>query len=356
MQSIELRPGQVVELELTKSKDEILQFRTLVEEFEGDSEFTLLAPLYKAMPYPFRDHDVVDVIYTVHDEENKPHAFVFQARTVERYRRGHLTYLKIERISDVTKLQRRGFYRLNYVADMNFEILTEENEDNQAALETIITRDISAGGLRGIVTMQLPVGTRLRIHLILGTETIVLNSRVISSYHVEDSILRYEIRAEFFGLNAKETGHLIQVINQMQSEYIRRMSAITLEERLASYGHEELMSSERRRNKDWVLKWLDWSVVLTWLLTFVAIILFLMAFPEMPNTLDRYYGYSVRLEWDLSLIQRNIYVLLTLFVLTSVSIILNATRLKREGDHFRPTLIVMAVLSLILIMIYILFF
>lgn len=356
MQSIELKPGQVIELELEKSKDEILQFRTLIEEYDGDTEFTLLAPMYRSMPYPFRDEEIVDVIYTVHDEENKPHAFTFKAKTDKRYRQGQLTYLKIIRTSEVTKLQRRGFYRLSYVADMTFEVLDEAGEVTPVEPHTIVTKDISAGGVRGIVTAKLPVGTRIRLHLVLGGDEMTLESRVISSRRVEDSAIRYEIRGAFFGLNAKETGHLIQVINQMQSEYIRRMSAVSLEERLATYGHDELLFSERRVKRDWVLKWLDWSVVLTWLLTFVVVIIFLLAMPEMPNTIDRYYGYPVRLEWDLSLVQKNVYFLLALFVLTSISIILNATRLKRADDHYRPTLIVMGIISLILIMVYILFF
>lgn len=356
MQSIDIRPGQVVELELEKSKNEILQFRTLVEEHKGDTEFTLLAPMYKAMPYPFRDEDVIDLIYTVHDEENKPHAFLFKAKVVERYRRGDLTYVKIVRISEVTKLQRRGFYRLSYVADMNYEVLQEDNDEAPSELRNIITRDISAGGFRGIVTEQLAVGTRVRFHLDLGKEPILLNSRIVSSSRVEDSMLRYEIRGEYYGLSAKETGNLIQAINHMQSEYIRRMSAASLEDRLSIYGHDELLFSERRRRKDWVLRWLDWSVIFTWLLTFLILVNFLLAMPERPNTIDRFYGYPVRLNWDMSMIQRNIYFLLALFVITSFSVVLNSTRLKREEDHYRFSLVVMGGMSLLMIVAYILFF
>lgn len=355
MRSIELRPGQVVELELAKSKDETLQFRTLVEEYKGDTEFTLLAPMYKSTPYPFREQDVVDLIYTVHDEENKPHAFVFKAKTIERYRRGELTYLRVIRISDVTKLQRRGFYRLNYVADMFYEILSEEESQETPEVYTLITRDISAGGFRGIVHEQIPAGTRLRFHLNLGKEPILINAKVISVSRVQDSSTRYEIRTEFFGLTARDTGELIQAINHMQSEYIRRMAASSLEERLAAYGHDELLYSERRRGKDWVLKWLDWSVVLTWILTFLIMVNFLLAMPEKPNIIDHYYGYPVRLDWDMTMIQRNIYLLLALFVVSSFSIVLNATRMKREEDQYRYTLVVMGILSLILLVIYILF-
>lgn len=356
MQRIELRPGQVVELELAKSKDDILQFRTLIEECDGDTQFVLLAPMYKGLPYPFRDNDVVDVIYTVHDEENNPHAFVFDAKIDERYRRGNLTYIKIIRVSGVTKLQRRGFYRLNYVADMKYELLTEEGGNPSSRLRAVITRDISAGGFRGIVTEQMSIGSRILFHLDLDTVPLLLFGRIISSNRVEDSILRYEIRVQFTGLSAKETGNLIQAINHMQSEYIRRMSASSLEDRLAMYGHDELLFSERRRGKDWVLRWLDWSMVLTWFLTFVIIVNFLLAMPERANTIDKYYGFPVRLVWDMTMIQRNIYFLLALFVVTSFSMILNLTRHKRGEDRFRYPLLAMGILSLILIFAYILFF
>lgn len=355
MQEAKLKPGQVVEVELEKSKDDILQFRTLVEECAGDTEFTLLAPMYKATPYPFRDSDAVDVIYTIHDEENVPHVFKFRAKIIGKYRQGILTYVRIVRISDIEKLQRRGFYRLSYVADMTYEVFDESQGAAASEIRPIITRDISAGGMRGIVNAELPVGTRIRFHLNLGEETMTLHARIISCGRVEDSMLRYEVRGNFTGLSSKETGRLIQAINHLQSEYIRRMSAASLEERLASYGQEEFLYSERRRSKDWILKWLDVSVILTWLLTFVSVVLFLLAMPERPNTIDRYYGYPVRLEWDLSLLHQNVYLLLALFIITSVSAVLNTTRLKREGDQLRPTLVVMGVLSLVLILVYILF-
>lgn len=351
MEGFELRPGQVVELELSKSENEVLQFRTLVEEQRDSVEYTLLAPMYKGMPYPFHSRDTVDLIYTVHDEESKPHVFTFKARTEERLWRGELSYLKIVRISEVTKLQRRGFYRLNYVADMPFLLLDEELE---AASEPriITTRDISAGGMRGVIVGPPAKGSLLQIHLELGDETLEVKGRIIDMDRQKDSTRHYDVRIAFIGQTTRDIGALVQAINRMQSEYIRRMAGTSLEERLALYGHDELLFTERRRGKDWVLRWLDWSVVATWLMTFVIIVNYLRAMPERPNIIDHYYGYRLRLDWDIGLIRSNIYLLTALFVLTSVSIVLNATRMKREGDHYRLSLIIMAAVCLVLLVIY----
>lgn len=355
MQGVELKPGQVVELELAKSEHEVMQFRTLVEERRSDSVFILLAPMYKSMPYPFHSLDEVDVIFTVHDEDHRPHVFSFRARTEERLRRGDLTYLRIVRLSEVRKLQRRGFYRLNYVADMTLHLLNEAGEPADEPQE-ITTRDISAGGLRGIVSTPLESGAEVLVHVTLEEEAFSVRGRVVSAGRMEGSHLRNEVRIEFVGLSNRETGHLIQTINRVQSEYIRRMAGTALEDRLALYGHDELLFTERRKSRDWVLRWLDWSVVITWLMTFLIIVNFLRAMPERANIIDYYYGYPLRLEWDMTIIQGNIYLLLALFVLTSGSIVLNATRMKREGDHYRSTLIVMAVLCLVMLLIYMLVF
>lgn len=356
MQSIEPKPGQVIELELAKSKDEMMQFRTLIEEVKGDLEFTLLAPMYKAMPYPFRDDEVVDFIFTVHDEENTPSAFIFKARITERFKKEDLTYLRVVRISGITKLQRRGYYRLNYVADMEYEVLQSENDRDTYTCKRIITKDVSAGGFCGIISEHLPPGGFIRLHLVLGEDKFLINARIINTSRFEESVLHNEIRCIFCPLSSKETGRLIQAINNMQSEYIRRMAGTSLEDRLRAYGHGDMMFSERRISNDWVVKWLDWSVIVTWVISFIIMANTMLAMPQRPNTIDNYYGYIVRRTWDMERIQNNIYFLLALFIVSSISLILNSTRMKRAGDRYRVSLMVMGVLSLMLILAYLFYF
>ncbi len=355
MQTIELRPGQVVELDLLKSKDEILQFRTLVESCDGDTEFVLLAPMYKAMPYPFHEQDVVDLIYTLHDEENKPHTYVFKVQTVERFRRKDLTYLRVVRTSEVTKLQRRGFYRLNYVAYMNYEVMPDDPKENPSESRTVITRDISAGGFKGVVTEKIPVGALLRIHLDLGSEPIVLTAKTISCSHLEDSKIRYEVRAEYTALSTKETSALIQAINHMQIEYIRKVAATSLEERLASYSHDELLYSERRNHRDWILWWLEVANTVSVLIAILIISNFAIARPVTPGRVYRSFFTNTRMEWDMNLIWANGYYVLALFIITAISLILNSFRLRRQGDHYRMSLVVLAASSLVVLALYILF-
>lgn len=356
MQSIEPRAGQVIELELAKSKDEIMQFRTLVEVAYGDTEFTLLAPMYKAMPYPFRDNEIVDFIFTVHDDENNPNAYVFKAKILDRYKAGDLTYLKVVRISGITKLQRRGYYRLNYVANMEYEALKSEVDRETYDCKKIIIKDVSAGGFCGIISEHLEAGSYLRLHLILGNDSFLLNAKIISTNRFEESVIHNAVRCTFCGLTSKETGRLIQAINTMQSEYIRRMAGTSLEERLKAYGNGDIMFSERRVNNDWVVKWLDWSVIITWIISFVIMANTLLAMPQRPNTIDNFYGYVVRSTWDMERIQNNIYYLLALFIVTSISLILNSTRMKRTGDRYRLSLLIMGVLSLMLILAYLFYF
>lgn len=356
MQEIHLKMGQLIELELAKSKYEIIQFRTLVEDAVGDDEFTLLAPMYRGAPYPFHNEEILDFIFTVHDADNRAQAYTFRVKPVERYHRENITYLKVQRISDIVKLQRRGFYRLNYVVEMNYEILRDEGDIDTHDLKTLLTRDVSAGGFCGIVSQPMSEGTLIRIHLVLGKEPILLKAKVIHAQRFEDSRIRSEIRCEYVGLTSKETAHLIQEINTMQSEYIRHMAGASLEERLMAYGHEGFLFSERRTKKDWVLVWLDWSVIVTWAISVIIIGNTLLAMPQRPNTLARFYGYSSGPHWDMERIKYNMYYLLILFIVTSTSVIMNSTRMKREGDRYRLSLVIMGVLSIVLIAAYLFWF
>lgn len=352
MDAVKLKPGQLVEVELEKTKDEIIQFRTLVEECKGDSEFILLAPMYKAVPYPFQKTDSIDVIYTIYDEENKPTVFAFKATTAERIKKGSLTFLRVVKTGAVRKLQRRGFFRLSYVAEMQYEHVPENEDDAPYGRSFMTTKDVSAGGFRGIFAEELNVGDRIIVHLDLGGHKLSVYATVVRRDRMEGSAKKFDVRTEFAGISSRDTSQLIAAINHVQAEYIRRMAGTSLEDRLAEYGHEGMLYTERRKGKDRIMKWLDTAVISAWLFSLVALANFLMAMPEAPNIIDHYYGYQKRRFWDPQLVNINLVIVMGLLGMSLVSLLLNSTRMKRESDRYRLSLVFSAALALILLAVY----
>jgi len=354
MATVDIHPGQVVEVEFQKSKEETLHFRTVIEESDGETQFLILAPMYKAMPFLFREYDVFDVVYSIRDAaEEVPQIYAFSAKSVRRERRGEIAYMWIERVGEVRKIQRRNFYRLSYVKEMQLEIVPEvQTEEEESNFIEFLSRDISAGGCRGIAPRRLKVNDRVVLHVDMDTEIFPIPGRVVVCNPVQDSIMKHDVRIEFLGLRRIDTNKMVQFINRIQAEYIQRMAGMSLEERLANYGVEDYSFKEKRTKKDWILWGLDGVSVLSGLLS-LYVFYFVAFSPPTYYPRNSSAFAQVYLDWNNTHAADNIGIIFFVLLLCVGGLALNTRRLRRDGDHYRYTLIILGSISLIVLIMYV---
>ncbi len=340
-----LRTGYVVGLEYKKSMNELLEFRTVIEQNIDDEIYFVLAPMHKGVAYAFEGNQNIKMVFTKQDESGKTLVYSTQVAVINKYQEDGIPCLKLKRKTDFKKSQRRSDYRVSFTKEVPVELELKDNAHH----ENVLTKDISAGGMRGIVRTYYPMGTMAKIMIQMDEEEESIDAIVVDSSQLADSMIKYEIRFKFINLNSAKQRKIMRFINTIQSERIRKTARGAGDK---GFINPYLGASDKREYNDPITKWLDISVVLSWVLAFIVFINFMYATPEYPKGIQRYWGYQARRTWDLELVSQNFYVVALLFLVASISLFLNTLRMKRSTDYYRKSLIIFGGLSLFTIIIY----
>ncbi|NLK26781.1 MAG: hypothetical protein GX306_00335 [Clostridiales bacterium] len=172
---------------------------------------------------------------------------------IESYKENNVVITRVSISSDLEKLQRRQYYRLEIVLDMEYQVITEEEEllkqrllnrksiNSEEAtryqnrlkelerewLKASIT-DISGGGTRFNSTHIHNPGDQIRIRLILpisdGIKNLLTEARIVAVNKLFNRSGVYEYRVEFKGIKKKDREDLIKYI--FEQERRRRKNEI----------------------------------------------------------------------------------------------------------------------------------
>ncbi len=109
---------------------------------------------------------------------------------------------------------------------------------------------------------------------------------------------------------------------------------------------------DRRRGPDFWVKILAWLGGISWFLMFAAMFIIDRAKPEAEKILSRASGAEVSTTWDQTLVGYLFYLVIFGLCVSTVGIMINSRRYRREEDRFRLTLIVLGMLSIFGLAIY----
>ena len=99
------------------------------------------------------------------------------------------------------------------------------------------------------------------------------------------------------------------------------------------YSNEPIRYYKNRRGKpDPIIRWLELSSVLVWIIYMFNIVVILAAKPVEEGLFDRFFNIPVRGWWDMQLLSRSLIISFVQFVISAVSIFLNTKRMKRRYD------------------------
>lgn len=126
---------------------------------------------------------------------------------------------------ELKKIQMRAYVRLSIILDVKLELVQEEGTPVIATL----TRDISAGGMRVVVSKPLGAGTKVIVNLPLSeTVTVKASGEVIRYIPSENPHDRHTAAIEFTDIKEKARGEIVKFIFRKQVE--RRKKELDLSE------------------------------------------------------------------------------------------------------------------------------
>lgn len=147
---------------------------------------------------------------------------------VDRYKEGNLLVQVIELINELTKYQRRQYFRLNCTMSINYLPLDIEQAKEfaldkylverleMAPTNTAVALDISGGGMRFVSKNKHDVNSIIAISLAIDYAQSIkkygMLAKVIGVSKSKNNSMLYEHRVEFCNLNGSEREEIIRYI------------------------------------------------------------------------------------------------------------------------------------------------
>lgn len=202
----DIKIGKKIEIVQKSFKDK----KSYISQFESIDkkgvDISVLAPMQEGRIIPISRGSIIDVYFI-----NKVDLFHFRAEVVDRIIQGAIHLLKINRIDDLKRIQRREFYRFECMLDIKIQIVVEdENEESKQEFFNARVVDISGGGVKIVIEKSLKKNTLLNCELKLkNNDTIDFLGKVV---RVDKDSGKYEIGIMFKRIKRNDRETVIRYI------------------------------------------------------------------------------------------------------------------------------------------------
>lgn len=339
------RSSAKVEIEFQEDDGTFTKLQTLIDQPLINNTFTLFTPMKNGAYYPARKGRSVKVTFLHAENENSDKSpYSFKAKITSRNLVDGISILSLSKVSNPKKSQRRESFRLSFVENLEYLYNDEKY--------TLLTKDISSTGFKALVEIPIQVGSEITLILPLKSETIKIDCEIIYSQKVTDSIIKTEIRGNFITSNDLIKKKITKYLLEKQSEEVRSS--------LDSDGYSKLFKlingdqiNNKRSGEDFNLRMIKYLSLISWLNLMFLVASYLEARPRNSFGVERFFGIYMGSQWNLGTL--NIFLIFAVIQLslTAYGLMINSTRMKREGDKYSASLIINLVISLISIFTYI---
>lgn len=151
--------------------------------------------------------------------------FKANGKILEHFLQNNVDLTKIE-VNEYNHIQRRNFYRLNFILDFTFirtKDLAEGIIDDNTPINKGVIRDISGGGLCFISNLVLTLNETIICKLTLNSPELTIEGRVRSIELLDDSDDRYIYRIEFVNIESSLQEQIVQYVFYIQRERIKKI-------------------------------------------------------------------------------------------------------------------------------------
>ncbi|WP_432400529.1 flagellar brake protein [Wukongibacter sp. M2B1] len=203
-----LKLGENIEIEIDNGES-FLKMKSTIISVINDNRISIAMPIYKGKIYPIATEEKIDIVF---NKMNKG-KFYFTGEVVSRMEKDNIKILLVKKISDIKHFQRRDFFRLNIVLNMDLEVI-----ENGSPIKTIsaISKDISGGGIRVITKEKLSKHTVVKCIIKLDNDVVEPFGKVIRCAPQADSIIKYDVGICFTTIDESIRSKIISFIFKNQ--------------------------------------------------------------------------------------------------------------------------------------------
>lgn len=199
---------QIINLVKEKLNGEIEEYASRIIDIKDDL-YTIENPVRKSELVMFLNGSKIKVTYMI---ENQGMHY-FEAEVIEKLR-DTPPVIKIRKISDIQKNQRRNFYRIDACIDV------EIRKIDDIIIEKTVSSDISAGGMRVNTNQLFKLGDIVEITFMLGSVKIEVEAKTVKIWDLPGDGV--SISLEFLNLTENEQDIIVKFIFEKQRENLKK--------------------------------------------------------------------------------------------------------------------------------------
>jgi len=220
-----------LELSIESEPSRRINMKCEVVEVPTDTQIAVSMPIYNGRRVPLD----LGIVVTVHFIAPEIGACKYRGEVIRRVMDPLSPLLIIEQRSPVEKNQRRNYYRMPVVMGVTLQLpngTTKEKVVNNGKVEeieilsfrniNIVTKDISGGGLRAVVSELIKQGTNVRVLIPLERDELELEAEIIRCEIIPDVIIRYDLGIQFGNIDEKTRNRIIAFIFDKQRNLMKK--------------------------------------------------------------------------------------------------------------------------------------
>ena len=200
---------QNIKLIYKKKNGENEEYASRVISLDSEIELMVENPIKEGKEVHFLNGTKLDVVFQV--ENHDLHSF--ETEIVAKVRE-KINLLKLRRLGEVKKLQRRNFYRVKSDLDVIVRRLGD------VIFEETIILDISGGGLKFLSRQDFKLGDLVELNITLLGEDLDLEAKVVKVDKI--GFGKSEVSVEFYDLYEDDQNVIVKYVFEKQRREIKR--------------------------------------------------------------------------------------------------------------------------------------
>ena len=200
---------QNINLIYKKKNGENEEYASRVISLDSEIELMVENPSKEGKEVRFLNGTKLDVVFQV--ENHGLHSF--ETEIVAKVRE-KINLLKLRRLGEVKKLQRRNFYRVKSDLDVIVRRLGD------VIFEETIILDISGGGLKFLSRQDFKLGDLVELNITLLGEDLDLEAKVVKVDKI--GFGKSEVSVEFYDLYEDDQNVIVKYVFEKQRREIKR--------------------------------------------------------------------------------------------------------------------------------------
>lgn len=207
--------GQNIEIEVNVDDNSSITLKSTIIDIVNLNTLAIASPIHKGNVYPIQENINIKIIFY----KKNTGKFYFIGEVIKREVKNKLHILYVRCNSKIRRNQRREFYRLNVLLNIEISLLSSDMESTISCM----TKDISGGGTRVICKEKIPLNSLVKCYIPIDGDNIITSiGKVVRSNSVPDSMLKYDIGIEFTQIDEASRSKLISFIFEKQRKLIKK--------------------------------------------------------------------------------------------------------------------------------------